>query len=503
ELLPDNAEIQSYISILSSYPSFHTLMAEGVLCIKNLSLFPVGRRKFLAMKWYPIYGEAIFKDREILPRYHGIFLAENPDYFADVHEHVEPLAIEISGQNGDIISGSGYGQNTSDPDRFFHTSAFAYSGILINGSGFDVNQLSGDNPYPLYTFHYASPASGAAMATMSYQNALVSRSVYFDTSGIFVVYDQSIGDKNHVMTSHFNTPILPTYTENNGFLLRDKTSQHLILPLQIHTAPGLIGIYNNNYYYFEFQGQPSALTSQATIIIPDYFPSIHQYTRRDLNSRQTVMELVRADRFCFIRIGLNEGNVMSYPPSALETDANFWIHAYSGKSIEEQLFLIGVQTIRWHSLELEFTSPVQMIVARTPNGMECLFSCEDSTCSVTVIAPDNRSVFLNSYQIQHNQPISINPGENRLSVGLIQSNLHTFDRKKRMPTNPLVGKPEFPQSSPPYSDWQTSRLQEYVLAQTLHASTEALRYQSDRIFNDSLLLEQGINSALGLLKNNY
>jgi hypothetical protein len=502
-LLPENSELHSYRKILNAYSSYHTLMSEGLLTVRRARLYHPERRTFLAMKWYPIYGEAVFKDRDGSPRNHGIFLFENPAYFADVHEHVEPLAIEISHQKGDIISGAGYSRNTSDPDRYFYTSAYGYSGVFINGQGFDFNHLSADNPAPLYTFHYASPSSGAAVARMNYQNARVTRSVFFDTSGIFVIYDQSVGEKNHTMTSHFNTPIQPIYTESHGFLLQNRSVRHLILPLRDEETSGLAGILNNNYYYFEYTTKPSSVASQATVIIPDYLPSVFQYIRKRLNSKQIVLEMYRTDINRFFRIGLNKGETMNYSPSSLETDAAFWIHSFSGSSTLEQLWLLQVQTIQWHSLELAFSTPVELIISKSMNGLECLFSSMEDSCQVTVKSPVHRAVFLNSSRIQTDKPIFIRKGENRLSIGLISTNLYTYSLEKTTPTHPLFGLPQLESSFPPYSDWQRTRMQESILDQTYDASTHALRFQSNRLFNDSLFLEQSVNSILGLIKYNY
>ncbi|MEE9117243.1 MAG: heparinase II/III family protein, partial [Calditrichia bacterium] len=193
----------TYWKTYSDYQKVHANMVEG-LCVyqeivtSNYS-FPD------EVQFFPDLGQAVFRDKTIEPNIFASFLAERERWFADRHEHIDPLSFEISAYGEDIIVEAGYGFGISEFYRStWYTSPYAHNGILIDGVGTYRNPIWGDSIGS--GIHHAFKTERNASATLRHQiqDVEINRKVYFINSRFFLMIDQIRGNRLHSFALYFN-----------------------------------------------------------------------------------------------------------------------------------------------------------------------------------------------------------------------------------------------------------------------------------------------------------
>jgi hypothetical protein len=157
------------------------------------------------VQFFPDFGQAIFRDKTIKPNIYGSFLAERERWFADRHEHIDPLTFEISAYGEDIIVEGGYGFGISEYYRStWYTSPYAHNGILIDGVGTYRNPIWGDSIGS--SIHHAFSTSRNSSATLQHkiQDVEINRKIYFLNSRYFLVIDRLKGNRSHSMAININ-----------------------------------------------------------------------------------------------------------------------------------------------------------------------------------------------------------------------------------------------------------------------------------------------------------
>ena len=157
------------------------------------------------VQFYPDMGQAVFKDKFFSPNIFVSILGERERWFADRHEHIDPLAIELSAFGEDILIDAGYGQWTSDYNRTsWYTTPFAHNGILIDGLGTYRNPIWGDSTGCRMEHAFRTPALASATMSTQIQNVHLSRKTYFIKNRFIFMVDQVEGNRNHSVALNFN-----------------------------------------------------------------------------------------------------------------------------------------------------------------------------------------------------------------------------------------------------------------------------------------------------------
>ena len=162
---------QQYRNMDSQFTNYQPNMVEAVLLPMNLVQNNLQFKLHYPGKFYPDMGQAIFRDKSAQPDFFTSLLFEQEEYFADVHEQTDPLAIEISAFGKDFIIDGGYGDGTADADRPFFLSQQSNSSVLIDGLGTNPNPLSGDNPFAQLDFAFSTPHFAAASVSQKIGDA--------------------------------------------------------------------------------------------------------------------------------------------------------------------------------------------------------------------------------------------------------------------------------------------------------------------------------------------
>jgi hypothetical protein len=157
------------------------------------------------VQFYPDMGQAVFKDNFFNPSIFVSILGERERWFADRHEHIDPLAIELNAFGEDILIDAGYGQWTSDYNRTsWYTTPFAHNGILIDGLGTYRNPIWGDSTGCRMVHAFQTPTLASATMHTQIQNVNLSRKTYFIQNRFVFIVDHVEASRNHSVALNFN-----------------------------------------------------------------------------------------------------------------------------------------------------------------------------------------------------------------------------------------------------------------------------------------------------------
>lgn len=155
--------------------------------------------------FFPESGQAVFKDQKVNPAIYGSFIAERERWFADRHEHIDPLSFELSAFGKDFIVEGGYGQWVNDFDRSaWYTSPYAHNGILIDGLGVYSNPIWGDSSGADIQDMYYSEKNASATLRHKINQVNVERKIFFINRRFFLMLDNFDGYMQHDFAINLN-----------------------------------------------------------------------------------------------------------------------------------------------------------------------------------------------------------------------------------------------------------------------------------------------------------
>lgn len=492
---------ERWIPMTERYLGYHTLKAEVAIFQPDAFCPSTKPREGPAGKGFPLHGDMVFRDNEYLPNILGVFLAENPEYFSDVHEHVDPLSFELSTVNGSIFTNGGYGKHTSDPDRFFYLSDRSTSGILVNGRGPDGNPFSDDEIHPFWRWMTATEETAVGEAEILVQGVRVNRMVYFQKPGIFLILDRSLGARPHTLGSHFLTPLQISVQEKNRYLLHGEKASTLLMGEGLRSdLVSLHGAYDNELSFLEFESLENVAQAQTFLVIPDYDPvryPIVENRRPDENPLWEIRDLSRGDRLLIYR---QKGSLQSLPGLAVKTDASISIYSEHFSKRREQLTVLDAMKIRWDQLEIEANNPMEMTMVRWAEGFELVVSGGEGVDSVRVLYAGRDHILVEGTPVSAGVWIPVY-GEMRLSSGTIREEMVCY--RKEIPTYQnyahIMGFPE----GKPVPDFIQAEREAFIAGKIQQGIGAWVQHESNRLTGDSLLLGKTAHAILGLAKYNY
>ena len=192
-----------YFKSLPQRNSFSPNMVEAIFVYRDLPSSFVNEPDNI--QFYPDMGQAVFKDSFFNPQVFVSVLGERERWFADRHEHIDPLAIELSAFGDDILIDPGYGQWTSDYNRTsWYTIPYAHNGILIDGLGTYRNPIWGDSIGSSMEHAFQTPTLASATMKTQNQDVKISRKSYFFKNRYLFMVDKVQGNSNHSVALNFN-----------------------------------------------------------------------------------------------------------------------------------------------------------------------------------------------------------------------------------------------------------------------------------------------------------
>lgn len=154
---------------------------------------------------YPDMGQIIFKDQWVNPKVFYSILGERERWFADRHEHVEPLSLELSAFGQDIIIDAGYGRWVSDFNRtLWYKTPYAHNSILIDGLGTYHNPIWGDSIGSHFKHAFRTPLNASATLNTKIQDVHLTRKPYFYDNRVLLLIDKVHGAQHHDVAMNFN-----------------------------------------------------------------------------------------------------------------------------------------------------------------------------------------------------------------------------------------------------------------------------------------------------------
>jgi len=182
---------------------FSANMVEGICVYRDIPSSFINEP--VNIQFYPEMGQAVFKDKFFNPDIFVSVLGERERWFADRHEHIDPLAVELTAFGDDILIDPGYGQWTGDYNRTsWYTIPYAHNGILVDGLGTYRNPIWGDSSGCSMKDAFRTPAIASATFTTQIQDVDLARKAYFFTDKYLFLVDKIRGNSEHSIALNFN-----------------------------------------------------------------------------------------------------------------------------------------------------------------------------------------------------------------------------------------------------------------------------------------------------------
>ncbi|MFZ0389788.1 MAG: heparinase II/III family protein, partial [Calditrichia bacterium] len=186
----------------ASYPQYSSNMVEALLYYRPAGA-ALAENPFFAAEFYPDMGQAVFRDRDVSPDFFVSLTGERERWFADVHEQIDPLSLEISALGEDWIIDGGYGGGTDDPDYQYFQSPQSASTMLVDGRGTDPNPLIGDPPGATLEFAFATARFAAAAFSHFIDDAKLTRTVFYTGENRLLLLDAMEAESPHELSLQF------------------------------------------------------------------------------------------------------------------------------------------------------------------------------------------------------------------------------------------------------------------------------------------------------------
>ncbi|MCK5075031.1 MAG: heparinase II/III family protein, partial [Calditrichia bacterium] len=275
-LTPSGSKWEEALNQLPSHNSYQSNMIEALCIYRKKPLTQYQYQPAFAGAFYPDLGQYIFHDQTPVPDFFFSLNGENERWFADVHEHIDPLSFELSAYGEDFIVEGGYGKSTSDKNRHYFISPLANNGVLIDGKGVNPNPVNGDPLEAKLQYAFTTSNFGCAVLSHRISDVDITRFVFYHPQAQLIIYDRFEGEKEHNYSIHLNHTGNLMEISDNQFHIQKQTADLDVLMLknpdekwQLKRSRGLAtgnGIYEHGV--IDIESEKKITAEIATIYLP-------------------------------------------------------------------------------------------------------------------------------------------------------------------------------------------------------------------------------------------
>ena len=507
-----------YFRARPAFRVYYSSMAEALLTYRErASYFQTGL--FFPAKFYPDIGQVVFRDRQVQPRFFASFTYERERYFADVHEQIDPLSMELSAFGEDFIIDGGYGSGTLDADRPYFISQQANSTILVDGFGSNPNPLSGDELQATLDFGFATKRFAAASLSQQIGDALVRRQVFFPGANRLLIFDSMEGSEAHSYTVQLNT--LGSFSDRgNGRLSWQKNGVRLNAHLltddlndwQVRESAGLKTgggtVSEVNKILLQSKRQKQACL--VSLLVAEQNSGAEKVVQLPLVNGQGEWRQMRD-----FQTGKTEDVVWNRRDTVVtdrwQSDARLtWVRSRSPQE-PVSLLLVDGSFFRQGNLVLKFSRPVTFYLERRENSRLGFvhFSPQPEPVELSVSGIATLPVRLNGL------PLKMERRQNRLLLKLSRSGYLTFGSGEPLIRLPEKSRPETDflqwinrrppvrQNAAYWSDYENNLFTNRVTRHLLQGTSQVFSNWGGALNGDSLLFHRALNVTQGLLQYGY
>ena len=187
--------------------------------------------------FFPDIGETVFRDGVLNPGVFAAFLGERKPWFADRHEHIDPMAFSYSVRGEALIVDAGYGAGTGDPSRRWFTSPMASGGFLVDGMGPDRNPIYGDAPEAGFSNAFSTPNLAGVRLQHAIRGVSLERQVFFLDRHLLVMADRFEGGSDRRVAINLHVPAKIREAGPHRLTLQGEQARANMLTLT-YPAPG-------------------------------------------------------------------------------------------------------------------------------------------------------------------------------------------------------------------------------------------------------------------------
>ncbi|GAB4335451.1 MAG: hypothetical protein Kow0037_15320 [Calditrichia bacterium] len=461
--------------------------------------------------FYADMGQAIFRNRFPGPDFFATLLFEDPQYFADAHEHMDPLSLEISAFGQDFIIDNGYGTGTGDANRPWFISPEANSAPVVDGYGWNPNPLTGDPPYAELHFGFSTPSFAAVSAGGWNGEVEINRSLFYPGNQTLIVLDRFSGRHFHRFGSRWHSPLQPEifgssevrWTGNGailqGLFIGSPQSRQPITLHSLQTAQG-----NTPGAYQLLLETPPARESFTVSIFRAAAATAPVFNRRPL--LQGTGEWVMLDS----RNAIAEEIAVAHTEQ-IATDrwqaASRLIYLASHQNDWQKLLLVDGTRFSFAGFFLESNYPITIYLEKDDSGISGYLHFDERIKDLRIRL--KAAPFANWKVNGTPQPTGFSGGQIILRItgpGKIEAGfpLHPMEIARKTPPDTLP-----PDLNPTLlqkgflSDYQRMELYNFTTRAMLHAAERTAADWSSRGTGEPQLLKNTLNVVQGLLAYGY
>lgn len=327
--------------------------------------------------FFPDYGQIVFRDNSNDPTIWSTFLSERRDWFADRHEHIDPLSFELSAFGEDLIVDAGYGRGTGDPDRQWYLAPEAHNGILVNGRGTYRNPWFGDPLSSRIEQVLLTRSSAGAVMRHQISGVDLQRSVYFMNRSALLMIDRYEAGRPVSIALNFNHTGSISRTAFHQHRIKNGASQLELITLNSERQPlnysygqGLFTTKTGPQNSRQMRVEASNATSGAfvTVMLPSQESSRYSITQLPISGRGEAISVQGYGDNGSGQLFLlaNQDTLIEY--DHWKTDARFLVLNNSADGEVNSIYLEQGQKVKLGQYAISATAPVTIFLEKQDYG---------------------------------------------------------------------------------------------------------------------------------------